>query len=116
MAGPFGLRRVTYADYTASGRSLAFIENFMTSFTGEEHPANGDELARLKHGAFGCAVDERPHIADPVKGQGERFGPKRARLVDQLQGQRDLIKATLGSEEELAEALSWEDIQELLQV
>jgi selenocysteine lyase/cysteine desulfurase len=26
---PFGLRRVTYADYTASGRSLAFIEDFI---------------------------------------------------------------------------------------
>jgi superfamily II DNA or RNA helicase len=31
------------------------------------------------------------------------------------QKKRDIIKATLGSEEELAEALSWEDIQELLQ-
>jgi selenocysteine lyase/cysteine desulfurase len=28
---PFGLRRVTYADYTASGRSLAFIEDFIRS-------------------------------------------------------------------------------------
>ncbi|MCK5377720.1 MAG: aminotransferase class V-fold PLP-dependent enzyme [Acidobacteria bacterium] len=27
--GPFGVRRVTYADYTASGRSLNFIENFI---------------------------------------------------------------------------------------
>ena len=32
------------------------------------------------------------------------------------QKKRDIIKATLGSEEELAEALSWEDIQELLEV
>ena len=32
------------------------------------------------------------------------------------QKKRDIIKATLGSEEELAEALSWEDIQELLGV
>ncbi len=29
VAGPFGLRRVTYADYTASGRSLSFIEDFI---------------------------------------------------------------------------------------
>ena len=29
MDGPFGPRRVTYADYTASGRSLDFIENFI---------------------------------------------------------------------------------------
>jgi selenocysteine lyase/cysteine desulfurase len=27
VMGPFGLRRVTYADYTASGRSLTFIED-----------------------------------------------------------------------------------------
>jgi selenocysteine lyase/cysteine desulfurase len=29
VVGPFGPRRVTYADYTASGRSLAFIEDYI---------------------------------------------------------------------------------------
>src|SRR5664279_6466555 len=29
MHGPFGPRRVTYADYTASGRALTFIEDYL---------------------------------------------------------------------------------------
>lgn len=29
LEGPFGSRRMTYADYTASGRSLSFIEDFI---------------------------------------------------------------------------------------
>src|SRR5215217_4252381 len=29
VAGPYGIRRVTYADYTASGRSLAFLEDYI---------------------------------------------------------------------------------------
>ncbi len=29
VAGPYGIRRVTYADYTASGRSLTFIEDYL---------------------------------------------------------------------------------------
>lgn len=29
MEGPFGPRRITYADYTASGRSLTFVEEFI---------------------------------------------------------------------------------------
>ncbi len=28
---PFGLKRLTYADYTASGRSLSFIEDYIRS-------------------------------------------------------------------------------------
>jgi selenocysteine lyase/cysteine desulfurase len=31
LDGPFGPRRLTYADYTASGRSLSFIEDYLRS-------------------------------------------------------------------------------------
>ncbi len=29
LDGPYGRRRTTYADYTASGRGLTFIEDFI---------------------------------------------------------------------------------------
>ncbi|MDP7385850.1 MAG: aminotransferase, partial [Nitrospinota bacterium] len=29
LSGPFGRRRLLYADYTASGRALSFIEDFI---------------------------------------------------------------------------------------
>ena len=36
--GPFGPRRVTYADYTAAGRSLSFIEEFIRELAALQRP------------------------------------------------------------------------------
>ena len=58
MPGPYGPRRVTYADYTASGRSLAFLERFITeeilpryANTHTESSGTGLQTTRLREDA-----------------------------------------------------------------
>ncbi|TVQ93413.1 MAG: aminotransferase class V-fold PLP-dependent enzyme [Deltaproteobacteria bacterium] len=58
LDGPFGPRRVTYADYTASGRSLSFLEDYLRNEvmpfyanTHTEASATGRQTTRLREEA-----------------------------------------------------------------
>ncbi|MFP5332131.1 MAG: aminotransferase class V-fold PLP-dependent enzyme [Acidimicrobiia bacterium] len=76
VATPFGLRRVTYADYTASGRSLSFIEDYLrshvlplyanthteTSGTGLQTTRFREEARDIVRRAVGASRDEHAVI------------------------------------------------------
>jgi selenocysteine lyase/cysteine desulfurase len=71
MVGPFGARRVTYADYTASGRALDFLEDFIRhevlpryANTHTESSGTGLQTTRLRE-------DARQIIADAVGGDDQ---------------------------------------------
>jgi selenocysteine lyase/cysteine desulfurase len=62
--GPFGPRRVTYADYTASGRALTFIEDYIREVvlplyanTHTESSGTGRQTTRFREEARGIIKD-----------------------------------------------------------
>ncbi len=74
VMGPYGLRRVTYADYTASGRSLAPIEDYIRDAvlplyanTHSESSGTGMQTSRFREDARrqilnACGGDAAEHV------------------------------------------------------
>jgi selenocysteine lyase/cysteine desulfurase len=110
LDGPFGPRRVVYADYTASGRSLDFLEDFIRARVLPSYANTHTESSSTGRATTRLREDARRIIRDSIGAAGDDLviftGSGATGAVNKLIGILELrLPAGLADRYRLAEAI-----------